>query len=49
MNVANAELIELVACLLKNIARTYFEQWKESEAEDAPVMSQDVFNTAFLV
>ncbi|XP_049365273.1 uncharacterized protein LOC125830104 [Solanum verrucosum] len=36
MHVADTERVELVAYQLKNVARTWSNQWKEGRAEDAP-------------
>ncbi|WMV40584.1 hypothetical protein MTR67_033969 [Solanum verrucosum] len=37
-----------VAYQLKNVARTWFDQWKEGRAEDAPPASWACFEEAFL-
>ncbi|KAG5614612.1 hypothetical protein H5410_014436 [Solanum commersonii] len=36
MHVADIERVELAAYQLKNVARTWFDQWKEGRAENAP-------------
>ncbi|KAK4729838.1 hypothetical protein R3W88_022826 [Solanum pinnatisectum] len=48
MNVANAERVELAAYQLKNIARTWFDQWKQGRVEDASPMSWSYFEEPFL-
>ncbi|KAH0715889.1 hypothetical protein KY284_008794 [Solanum tuberosum] len=48
MHVADAERVELDAYQLKNIARTWFDQWKEGRAEDAPPANRACFEEAFL-
>ena len=48
MHVADAERVELDAYQLKNVARTWFDQWKEGRAEDAPPASWAYFEKAFL-
>jgi len=48
MHVTDAERVELAAYQLKNIARTWFDQWKEGRAEDAPPANWACFEEAFL-
>ncbi|XP_049399727.1 uncharacterized protein LOC125863761 [Solanum stenotomum] len=48
MHVADAKRVELASCQLKCNARTWFDQWKKSRADDAPVLSWIVFESAFL-
>ncbi|KAH0693675.1 hypothetical protein KY285_020772 [Solanum tuberosum] len=48
MHVADTERVELVVYQLKNISRTWFDQWKEDRAEDAPPASWACFAEAFL-
>uniref|UniRef100_M1DFM0 Gag-pol polyprotein n=1 Tax=Solanum tuberosum TaxID=4113 RepID=M1DFM0_SOLTU len=36
MYVADTERVELAAYQLKNVARTWFDQWKEGRVEGAP-------------
>ena len=39
MHVVGTERVDLDAYLLKNVARTFFDQWKEGKDEDAPHQS----------
>ncbi|KAH0781998.1 hypothetical protein KY290_001596 [Solanum tuberosum] len=48
MHVADAERVELAAYQLKSVARTWFDQWKKSRAEDALILSWAVFESSFL-
>ena len=48
MHVADDELVELVAYQLKNVSRTWFDQWKKGRAEGAPTASWAWFEEAFL-
>lgn len=48
MRVANVERVELVAYQLKGAARIWFDQWKKSRAEGAPIVSWVVFESAFM-
>ena len=48
MHVSDSGRVELVAYRLKNIARTWFDQWKGGRAEDAPPASWACFEEAFL-
>ncbi|KAG5571158.1 hypothetical protein H5410_060924 [Solanum commersonii] len=48
MHVANSERAELVAYPLKNVSRTWFNQWKNGGVEDAPLASWACFEEAFL-
>lgn len=47
MHVTKAERVELAAYQLKNVARTWFDQWKAGRDTDAPHSSQDYFEEAF--
>ncbi|KAK4733525.1 hypothetical protein R3W88_007786 [Solanum pinnatisectum] len=48
MHIADTERVELAAYQLKNVARTWFDQWKKGRAEGAPPASWDYFEEAFL-
>uniref|UniRef100_M0ZUZ3 Retrotransposon gag protein n=1 Tax=Solanum tuberosum TaxID=4113 RepID=M0ZUZ3_SOLTU len=48
MHVADTERVELAAYQLKNVAQTWFDQWKEGRAENAPFASLACFEEAFL-
>ncbi|WMV18770.1 hypothetical protein MTR67_012155 [Solanum verrucosum] len=48
MHVIAAERVELATYQLKNVATTWFDQWKKSRAEDAPILSWAVFESTFL-
>ncbi|WMV37414.1 hypothetical protein MTR67_030799 [Solanum verrucosum] len=48
MHVADTERVELAAYQQKNVARTWFDQWKEGRGEDAPPASWGCFEEAFL-
>ena len=48
MYVVDAERVELAAYLLKNVARSSFDQWKEKRDEDAPHPSWAYFKEALL-
>ena len=39
MHVVGTERVDLDAYLLKNVARTFFDQWKGGKDEDAPHQS----------
>ena len=47
MHVADDERVELAIYKLKNVARIWFDQWKEGWDEDAPHPSWDYFEEAF--
>uniref|UniRef100_M1DPM5 Gag-pol protein n=1 Tax=Solanum tuberosum TaxID=4113 RepID=M1DPM5_SOLTU len=47
MYVTDAERVELVAYQLKNVARTWFDQWKKGRDEGAPILSWAMFEKAF--
>ncbi|WMV59237.1 hypothetical protein MTR67_052622, partial [Solanum verrucosum] len=47
-HVAYTERVELVAYQLKNVASTWFDQWKDGRVEDARPASWDCFEEAFL-
>uniref|UniRef100_M1D847 Gag-pol protein n=1 Tax=Solanum tuberosum TaxID=4113 RepID=M1D847_SOLTU len=42
MHVVDAERVELDAYQLKGVARVWFDQWKKSRAEGAPIESMSV-------
>ena len=48
MQVADAERVDLAAYQLKNVATTWFDQWKEGRDENAPHSSWACFEKAFL-
>ncbi|WMV36783.1 hypothetical protein MTR67_030168 [Solanum verrucosum] len=48
MHVADTERVELAAYQLKDVARTWFDQWKGGRAENAPPASWAGFEEAFL-
>ena len=48
MHVADTEIVELAAHQMKDVARTWFDQWKVGRAEDAPPASWACFEKAFL-
>ena len=48
MHVADTERVELAAYQLKDVARTWFDQWKGGRAENAPPASWACFEEAFL-
>ena len=48
MHVVDAERVELVAYQLKGIARVWFDQRKKNRAEDAPIVSWVVFESALM-
>jgi len=48
MHVAESERVELAAYQLKGVARIWFDQWKQNRAEDAPVVSWVVFESALM-
>ena len=48
MCIIGVEIVELVAYQLKNVARTWFDQWKEGRGEDAPHSIWACFEKAFL-
>uniref|UniRef100_M1DDV8 Gag-pol polyprotein n=1 Tax=Solanum tuberosum TaxID=4113 RepID=M1DDV8_SOLTU len=48
MHVADAEHVELVAFQQKSVARIWFDQWKKSRAERAPIVRWVVFESAFM-
>lgn len=46
MHVVIIERVELAAYQLKNVARTWFDQWKKGRAEGAPLASWACFEEA---
>ena len=48
IHLVDAERVKLDRYQLKNVARTWFDQWKEGRDEDAPPLSWDCFEKAFL-
>ena len=48
MHVTNNVRVELAAYQMKNVARTWFDQWNQGRAEDAPPASWACFEEAFL-
>ncbi|WMV37585.1 hypothetical protein MTR67_030970 [Solanum verrucosum] len=48
MHVADTERVELAVYQLKDVARTWFGQWKGGRAENAPLASWACFEEAFL-
>jgi len=48
MHVTDTVRVELAAYQMKNVARTWFDQWKGGRAEDAPPASWACFEEAFL-
>ena len=48
MHVVDVERVELSAYQMKNVARTWFDQWKEGTIEDATPLSWACFEEAFL-
>ena len=48
MHVANTERIELATYQLKDVARTWFDQWKGGRVENAPPANWACFEEAFL-
>ncbi|WMV40579.1 hypothetical protein MTR67_033964 [Solanum verrucosum] len=48
MHIVDTEQVELAAYQLKNITKTWFDQWKEGRAEDAPPASWACFEEAYL-
>ena len=48
MNVVDVERVELAAYELKGVYRTWFDQWKDRRAEDAPYPSWIWFEEVFL-
>ncbi|XP_049399933.1 uncharacterized protein LOC125864025 [Solanum stenotomum] len=48
MHVVDAKRVELASYQLKCNTRTWFDQWKKSRADDAPILSWIVFESAFL-
>uniref|UniRef100_M1DFV2 Gag-pol polyprotein n=1 Tax=Solanum tuberosum TaxID=4113 RepID=M1DFV2_SOLTU len=48
MHVADAERVELVAYQLKVVARVWYDQWKKSRVECAPIVSWVMFEETFL-
>jgi len=48
MHVAESERVELAAYQLKGVARIWFDRWKQNRAEDAPVVSWVVFESALM-
>ncbi|KAG5580190.1 hypothetical protein H5410_050817 [Solanum commersonii] len=41
MNIVDTERVELVAYQLKNVVRTWFDQWKEGRTKDAPPATKE--------
>ncbi|WMV32495.1 hypothetical protein MTR67_025880 [Solanum verrucosum] len=48
MHVDDVERVELVAYQLKGVARIWYDQWKKSMDEGAPIVSWAVFESAFM-
>ena len=48
MHMEDIEWVELVVYQLKDVARTYFDQWKGGRVENAPHASWACFEEAFL-
>ncbi|KAH0776371.1 hypothetical protein KY290_007782 [Solanum tuberosum] len=48
MHVTDTVRVELAAYQMKNVARTWFDQWKGGRVEDAPPASWACFEEAFL-
>jgi len=48
MHVTDTVRVELAAYQMKNVARTWFDQWKGGRTEDAPPASWACFKEAFL-
>lgn len=48
MHVIESERVDLAAYQLKNVARTWLDQWKESRDKDAPHLSWYCFEEVFL-
>ncbi|WMV55213.1 hypothetical protein MTR67_048598, partial [Solanum verrucosum] len=48
LHLADTERVELATYQLKNVARTWFDQWKGGRAEDAPLASWACFEEACL-
>ncbi|XP_015165553.1 uncharacterized protein [Solanum tuberosum] len=48
MRIVDAEHVELVAYQLKGVARIWYDQWKKNKAEGVPIVSWDVFESAFM-
>ncbi|WMV18850.1 hypothetical protein MTR67_012235 [Solanum verrucosum] len=48
MHVADAEQVELVAYQLNGVTRIWYDQWKKSRDEGAPIVSWVVFKEAFM-
>ncbi|KAH0652534.1 hypothetical protein KY289_030212 [Solanum tuberosum] len=48
LHAIDAKRVELAAYQLKGIARVRFDQWKKNRAEDAPIVSWVVFESAFM-
>ncbi|XP_049387465.1 uncharacterized protein LOC125851761 [Solanum stenotomum] len=46
--IVDAERVELAAYQLKGIARVWFDQWKKNRADDTPIMSWVVFESALM-
>jgi len=48
MRVVDAERVELAAYQLKGVARLWFDLWRKTRGEGAPVLSWAMFEEAFL-
>ena len=48
MHAIDIEIVELSAYQLKNVSRTWFDQWKEGRDDDATHPSWAYFEKAFL-
>ena len=48
MHVPDIERVELAAYQLKNVSRTWFNQWKEGRVEGVPPATWACFEESFL-
>ena len=48
MHVADVERVELAAYQLKGVARVWYDQWKKSRVDGAPIVSWAVFEEPFM-
>lgn len=48
IHVADTVRVELLSYQMKNVARTWFYQWKRGRAEVAPLVSWALFEEVFL-
>lgn len=48
IHVANFVRVDLAAYRMKNVARTWFEQWKGVRDEGTPLVSLSILKEAFL-